>query len=175
MRFRSRFAGLVLIAAGTTLSLPALAIPGGDEGLYIAAGGNWTSVDKKEIDDSDTTVSFRIGYMFNSFFGVEGGLLPLGDYKKRDTRLEIDAFTAAGVLNIPIAIVDLYGKLGLALVDAEFSSPLFRESSDSVEPFIALGIELDLGVLNFYLEASRIDTDGDADVDVVGVGIKLEF
>lgn len=175
MRLRSRFAAFALIAAGTTFNVPVLAVTGGDPGLYIAAGANWTSVDDNVIDDSDTTIGFRVGYMFNSFIGIEGGLLPLGDYKARDTRLTIDGITAAAILNLPVAIVDLYGKLGLALVDAELSTPLFRESSDTAEPFFGLGVELDLGVLNFYAEASRIDTDVDVDVDVIGVGIKLEF
>ena len=108
-------AALLIMTATTTLSARA------DDGIYFALGLNAVSVDDERIDDSDTKLGFRLGYMFNSWIGLEGGLQRLGDFRQRDTELEVDALTGALVVNVPIALIDIYARLGIANVDSDLT------------------------------------------------------
>ncbi|MDH3693010.1 MAG: porin family protein [Gammaproteobacteria bacterium] len=179
MRLHKTFTNLLLVLVVSAVSAPVFAVQGGDPGLYIGVGANRLTVDDSDIDDSDTTFSGRIGYMFNSFLGVEGRLIDLGEFEDRGAKLDVDGIAASLVLSVPVGFVDLYGKLGVIHVEGELEleTPLGRidKDGDGAEAFAGIGIEFDTGTLNIFGEYSRIDNDLDIDIDVITAGLKFEL
>jgi len=168
-----------------------------DGGLYVAAGGSHARVDSGDFDDSDTALTLRVGYMFNDIVGLEGGYYDLGKFSdsveqlerilrdaaggRGNVDLDLDGYSLALVLNLPLALFDIYGKIGVFGVDAELTADTpvgrFRRDESAAGPLIAVGGELDLGALNIFAEISRIDIDEVEvqDLDIASIGIKLEF
>ncbi len=179
MHLHKAFVNSVLVLALSVISAPVFAVQGGDPGPYIGVGANRLSVDESDLDDSDTTFSGRIGYMFNSFFGVEGRLIDLGEFEERNAKLDVDGIAAALILSVPVGFVDVYGKLGVIHVEGELvlDTPFGRieEDGDAAEAFAGIGVEFDTGTLNIFAEYSRIDNDLDIDIDVATVGLKFEL
>lgn len=58
--------------------------------------------------NNNTAVGADAGYMFNSFLGVEGGIIGSNDVTIWDGAVK-------GVL--PLGLIDIYGKLGLAYIN----------------------------------------------------------
>ncbi len=155
----------------------------GNTNIYVALGGSYVGADG-EIEDiglNDNTFSStgRIGYTFGSLIGAELGYFELGGVDEGALSVDMNAVTAAVVLNAPLAFIDVYGKLGLAVIDADadIESPIGDLSfdGDGTELFGAVGGEFDMGPLNFFLEYARFQTDLNIDVDVISAGVKLEF
>ncbi len=161
------------------MSTPALALENGDPGFYFGVGANRLTVDDSDIDDSDTTFSGRIGYMFTSIIGVEGRFIDLGSFKEDNAKLDADGIAAALVLSVPVGFIDLYGKLGVIRVEGELEldTPFgsIKEDGDAAEAFAGVGVEFDTGTLNIFGEYSRIDNELDIDIDVITAGLKFEF
>lgn len=196
-RFRKGIILLVAISALGFVTQTAMAGTMGDDGFYVAVGGSNARVDTGDFDDSDTAATVRVGYMFNSIVGLEGGYFELGDFSdsvdelqelvedalgnRGDVDLDLDAFSLAVVLNAPLTLFDLYGKVGVLAVDAELkaNTPFgrFGRSESAAGPLLALGGELDLGLVNIFAEVSRINIDEDEvdDLDIASIGVKFEF
>jgi len=187
-----------VIALMTACVPPALAQNFGDYGLYVAGGlsrinASFDNARGRSVDESDTTGSLRVGYMFpnrrqlNGLFGLELGYLDLGSFKSgtvgRDNEVDVsaDGFTIAGVASFRAAqSVDIYARLGAYMVDTTSSSVVNgqRVSSDDggTEPFFALGAEIDNGDWNFFGEFAKVDAGGrNFEADVITVGVKFEF
>jgi len=187
-----------VIALMTACVPPALAQNYGDYGLYVAGGlsrvnASFENSRNVTIDESASTGSIRVGYMFpnkrqlNGLFGLEIGYLDLGSFKSgrvgRNSEVDIsaDGFTIAGVASFRAAqSVDIYARLGAYMVDTNSSSVVNgrRVSSDDggTEPFFALGAEIDNGDWNFFGEFAKVDAGGrNLEADVITVGIKFEF
>ncbi len=163
-----------------------------DSGFYGAITANRLSADFKDVndvnfDESDTAAGIRGGYMFNDYFGVELGYIDFGRYTAGGDRpgnqidLDADAFNAAIVINFSIADnIDLYGRIGAYQIDVASSSivagVMLQEDQDETEAYGALGVEWDLGELNFFAELSKADTDtNDLTIDVATIGVKFEY
>lgn len=107
----------------------------------------------------------------------------LGNYQgSRGGEIDADGYSIAGVLNWSVADRwDIYGKLGAAMIEAKSDQfipgvGLVREDDDETNVFGGVGVEYDLGTLNFYFEWARMDTDvADLKVDAIALGIKAEF
>jgi len=179
MSLHKNLTKLLLVFVMGAVSTPVLALEGGDPGFYIGFGANRLTVDDSDIDDSDTTFSGRIGYMFNSVIGVEGRFIDLGEFEEDNAKLDVDGIAASLVLSVPIGFVDLYGKLGVIRVEGELEldTPFgsISEDGDGAEAFASLGVEFDTGTLNIFGEYSRIDNELDIDIDVITAGLKFEL
>ena len=159
-----------------------------DTGWFVGAGlarldANFDSPTDANFDDSDDTWQLKFGYMFTDIVGIEGGYVDLGNYQgSRGGEIDADGYSIAGVLNWSVADRwDIYGKLGAAMIEAKSDQfipgvGLVREDDDETNVFGGVGVEYDLGTLNFYFEWARMDTDvADLKVDAIALGIKAEF
>jgi OOP family OmpA-OmpF porin len=169
------------------LGLP-IASADDDTGWYAGIAVNRLDADFEDrsdldFDDSDDTASIKLGYMFNPWFGLEGGYLDLGDYTGGSgLSIDADAFQFAGVLNWEVVgILDVYGKLGAFFVNADSDQfiPGFgrvEEDDDATEAYAGIGAELDFGTWNLFGEFSAVDTDvSDLTIDIITFGVKYEF
>lgn len=191
---------IILLVAIVTLGFAtqtAMAGTLGDDGFYIAVGGSNARVDARGFSDSDTAGTLRVGYMFSSIVGLEAGYFELGKFSdsvdeiqalldnalgtRGDVDLDLDAYSLAVVLNAPLALFDLYGKIGVLTADAELTATTsvgrFRRSESATGPLVAVGGELDLGLLNVFAEVARININEDEvdDLDIASIGVKFEF
>lgn len=174
---------VLLTLALCMASNAALADLPGNSNIYAAVGASYITgdgdVDDIDLDDDDFAGTARIGYLFGSFIGAEIGYFDLGELNEDELSVDADAFTAALVVNAPLSIIDIYGKVGIVRVDAdvEIDSSIGDISfgEDSTEAFFALGGEFDLGPVNIFAEYARIDADFDLDINVYTAGLKLEF
>jgi OOP family OmpA-OmpF porin len=188
----NRFHPVLIGAALSGLLLLPTAQADDDTGLYLGASANRMSANFRgendvNFDESDTAGGLRIGYMVNNFFGVEFGYLDLGSYNavgdtpSNNINLSAKGFTGAFILNWELVNqIDVYGKVGAFSIDTDANSTIagikFSESETSTEVFGGIGIELDLGNINFFAEYSAVNTDvNDLTLDIASIGIKYEF
>ena len=135
--------------------------------FYVGGGINVTSLDVDTGDDSDVVPAIFVGWKPIKFFAVEGGYYDLGKYDKVD----VDTWTLSAVGILPLAILDIYGKLGLA--DVSLSGADVDGESD---PFYALGANINItSLIDLYAEVQRIAVTDDTDLDMIGAGIRFVF
>ncbi|MGK0500519.1 MAG: opacity protein-like surface antigen [Oceanicoccus sp.] len=168
-------AALSVVTINTTLISTAAA----DNGLYIGAGVYLADIDAAGIDGDETTTAFFLGYTFIDSIlfmaSIEAGYYDLGDFGSSDVEAEIDAYTVAAVLNLPIGpMFEIYGKAGVAFIDAEVSVGPIDLSDDSEEIFYGVGASFDiLDTIDIYAEYLLFDNDVDS--KVAGIGVRLAF
>lgn len=150
------------------------------EGLYVGGALYTSKVDDAihgvSIDDRDTVPSVFVGYRFNNYVAAEAGYYDLGKYSDNLVKFEARAATLAAVGVLPLGLVDVYGKLGLAYIDAksEALNGLLRDRDKGTEAFAALGVALNLGEhVDLFVEYQLFDYD--ARIDMLGVGVRFAF
>lgn len=171
-----------------------------DAGFYVGLGIARASLDFQdqsevdvEFEDTENAYLGRVGYMFSNWIGVEGAYYRFNNYQNIDSDVldnydlqgisnadvDIDAFTASIVLNLPLQYVDLYAKGGFANLEGTASATSDRTTvtltDSSTEPFAVVGAELDFGQFNLFSEYTRILDNDDYSVDLLSAGIKFEF
>lgn len=170
--------------AGTALALASSLASA--SGFYVGGGAYDTSVNDKidlmEVKDNAVTPAVFVGYRPINMLGVELGYYDLGrmDDKQLIGKVHLDgqAATAAAVLTLPLGLIDIYGKAGVAYVDgsAKFAMPgiAYKKDLSGTDPFVAAGVALNvLNTLYVYTEYQRIESD--VKFDMVGVGVRLDF
>ena len=150
------------------------------EQLYIGIGAYETSIDGDfdniDIDDDDTTAAAFLGYKFSKMFAIEAGYYDLGDHSGNNIDAEVDAFSLAGALILPLAIFDIYAKAGIAYINIDWKNKINNRSDDDSdsEAFAGVGANINLGRhIDLYAEYLYFDTD--IDVDTLGLGVRLLF
>jgi OOP family OmpA-OmpF porin len=163
--------GLALVCATTTAYST-------DVGKgYISGYIGSTNIEDDGFDDSDT--SFRIGggYKFNKNFALEGYYIDYGTTSDSGFTADADGLQVQGVGLLPVSKnVDIYGKLGLVMWDAELCLSGFGCMNDDGNDFVfgfggsfALSKQVDLRA-----EYEIADFDG-TDVTTLMVGVNFAF
>ncbi len=176
----------LLIAALTVPALslaPITSLADTDDGsaLYVGLGASLVDIDEAELDfdDSDATADIRVGYMFTNSLGLEIGYQDLGNFSEGNAELDLDAYSAALVANIPLNNFDLYGKLGANRINGELTiNGNSIADEDDTNLFFGGGAELDMGSFNLFTEytITKFDNDNvDTDIQRVTAGIKIEL
>ena len=143
---------------------------------YISGFIGNTNVEESGFDDSD--ISFRIGggYKFNKNFALEGYYIDYGTAEDSGFSADADGPQVQGVGLLPVSNnVDLYGKLGLTMWDAELCSPFGCISDDGTD--IVFGFGGNFAVSNkvdLRAEYEIADFDG-TDVTTLMVGVNIAF
>lgn len=137
-KLMTAFVGLVAFAAS-----PAFADKGFSAGASVGYSNVSFEEDGASIDLTGTGYKIFGTYMFNDYFGIEGGWLNLGDPSDTvagfDVELDADAFDVFAVGALPVSdSFDLFAKAGMLAWDASISIDGFGEDSDSGED-LALG------------------------------------
>ncbi len=178
------------LAALTLATLPLTAMAGKDSGFYIGGSLGNASLDYSEshsagdidFDDDDTAYKVFAGYNF--------GLVPLidiaaevsyVDFGKHEgevanitnNKLEVEAWTAVGLVGFNLGPIGVFGKMGLATWDGDISGPL-NGSDDGTDPLYGLGAKLQLGSLAVRAEYELFDLDK-IDIDYFSVGASYTF
>lgn len=170
-----------------------------DVGFYLGAGVARANINFKSNDsfdlgfeDTENAYTAKAGFMFTNWIGIEAGYYNFDEYENiadnvisdlnlsnADAQLDLDAFTGAIVLNLPLPYFDIYAKGGVVRLNADASvnalGESFTVSESRTEPFAVVGAEIDFGTINLYTEYTRVVDTDDLGIDLVTGGIKLEF
>lgn len=182
--------GLMAIVAASALAAaqPALA----DSGLFISAAANYGQVDDdfeldevEDIDDlkaafDDSSIGFNagVGWRFNNWLALDVGYWDFGEFKSdrygtgRKAEIDTTAFTAGGMVSVPLWILDLYGRAGVAFWDADAD---IRDADDDGEDlYYGAGVALNVfSSIDLYLEVVRFDLQ--TDLDTASLGVRFTF
>ena len=140
------------VLAGGALALaaaPAQAqVPGFD--LYIGAGlgqsdANTGPLEFTDIDDKDMSWKILGGVRFASMFGAELNYIDFGKVSADEAAVDYKGLAAFGMFYVPLPmpVLDLYAKAGVARVDADVDA--FDYSTDDTRFAWGLGAQFKLG------------------------------
>lgn len=156
-----------------------------DSGLSIGASAGYVSIadseSNLEFDGNDVGYKLFGTYMFNDFFGVEGGYVDFGapDADVFASRLSIEATGWNGYLvaNLPLGqSFDLFAKAGAVKWDADsFIDGIAVASDDGSDLALSGGVRLNIGSLGIRAEIDWYDI---ADTDkawMASIGLEFRF
>jgi len=177
----------LLAAAACTLALFQPNVLADSDGLFIGAAGLYGQVDDdfsfEDEDDleaffDDSSVGFNggVGWRFNKWLSVDAGYWDFGEFKSdrlgNDEKAEIETttWTVGGMLSVPLWILDVYARGGVAIWDADSSD--FED--DGEDPYYGVGAALNIfGSVDLYAEVIRFDLQ--TDLDTASLGIRITF
>jgi opacity protein-like surface antigen len=146
-------AALLAIGALGVVSAPAMAqVPGVD--LYIGAGIGQSDVDLSAddlnaLDFDSKDMGWKVfGGLRATMFGAELQYIDFGNPNGDDSEVEYKALGAYGLvyLPLPLPVLDIYAKAGMAKVDADLSVDGLGEDSVKDTQFsYGLGVQLKFG------------------------------
>lgn len=145
-----------LLAIGTLgVAAPAAAqVPGAD--FYIGAGVGQSNVDLSEdnlgsldFDAKDTGWKLLAGVRVASLFGAEIEYIDFGKPNGDDAAVDYKGIAAYGLLfaPLPLPILDLYAKAGMAKVDADLDLDGIESTAKDTQFTYGLGAQLKFGSL----------------------------
>ena len=152
-------------------------------GAYYSDMNDWDDFDPDEIDIEDInfggssfSYNVQVGYRFNKWLSLDATYIDLGDYETdrefngNRQAFDVDAFTFGGMVSVPLWILDLYAKGGVA--DWKFDGALVDE--DGTDPYYGLGLAFNLGgSLDLYGE--WVQYDFETQINNFGLGIRWTF
>lgn len=161
----SGLAAALVLAAGDARAQ----VPGVD--FYLGGGIGQSNADISagdlevpEFDKKDFAWKLFGGVRFASMFGAELEYIDFGKPKGSDAELKYKGFAGYGLIYVPLPlpILDIYVKAGLARIDADGETPDFSINTDDTKFSFGAGVQLKLGSLairgeyqQFKLEDSK--------------------
>jgi opacity protein-like surface antigen len=133
------------------------------------------------IDDKDNGWKAILGYRFNRNLGVEGSFNYMGTAKTPsasvggDYLAEARAIPAYGVGFLPLGPVDLFGKIGIALVDAQGNVDGAEYDDRGSEFTYGVGVQFRLNRFAIRAEYEKFDTDVIGGLDLMSLGATYTF
>lgn len=165
-RARHMLAMLVATGALALAAVPAQAQQG--LGIYVGGGVGQSNADIDDLqvpdfDDEDFAWKLFAGVRFLSFFGAELDYIDFGDPGSDDATLSYNGLAAYGMVYLPISLVDLYAKVGLAKLDVDID-PLNLDTDDTNFAY-GVGVQVKFGRWAIRGEYERFEVD-DNDLDI---------
>ena len=158
-------------------------------GFFIAGGANYAQFDS-DLDDEidwdddieaffdDKAVGYNLGagYRFNKWLALDAAYWDLGEFKSDELdngdKLKYDTsiWTVGGIVSVPLWILDIYGRAGAAMWDAD--SRFIEE--DGTDLYYGAGAAINVfRSLDIYLEYVRFDADNA--IDSANLGLRWTF
>jgi len=166
-----------------TLALFAATASAADNGFYLGAGISQSQIDgvADEFDMEDTSFKLIAGFRPLDVFAVELNYMDLGSdtLSEGGFSAEAEARAIAGfaMLMLPLPLVDLYVKAGLAYWETEASSSLApaRLKDDGTEFAYGAGIQVRFWSLAARLEYESFDIEDTDGLDLFTLGLTYTF
>jgi hypothetical protein len=171
----------------TALTLAAGAAQADSTGLYVGAGITKAKVDNifGSVDINNTAWKAIAGFRPISLFAVEANYLSLGSQTRSFSGLggahaDAKAFAAyaVGFLPLPLPLIDVYGKAGLARwqLSGNTTNPgLFAISDHGTEFAWGAGAQVHVGNIAGRLEYERFNMNNTDGVKVYTLGVTLNL
>lgn len=154
---------------------------GGNYGYYKARGG--------DFDDETDLIEGAVGFHFTPHLGIEASFIDFGRFGDRLADAEVDGWTAAAILRLPLTdTTGLYAKGGLLFWDAAVSrADDVEEAIDDSDVFYGAGLDFRVSpLISIAVEYVRYEIDiegpgilaairGSTDIDAAKLGVRLTF
>jgi len=169
-----------VLAAATAIASAVAFAPSASAQLYGGAGLTVFQTDVGGEDINIAAAMGRLGWEFNPFFAVEGEAafgIAEDEIDVLGTPVDIgidSGFGAFAVGKIPLAVIDIFGRVGYADVSIEGSAGGFSASEDGSGMAYGGGINFNILLLRMRAEFTRYEID-DGDIDSLGVSALLKF
>ncbi len=173
------------------LALSAFCTPvfSANEGFYL--GGSFgNSVINGQIDDTDNikNIDFKsddtgyklFGILRSGAFALEGGYIDFGTPTTTtaddvELKYELSGWDLFGVGNLTLGPVDIFGKVGLFLWDANQTNGAITVGNKGTDLTYGAGITLNVGSLGLRLEYERFEISNLDNVAMYSVGITIKL
>jgi hypothetical protein len=172
--------------------LPTMLAAGGvanaaDNGFYLGAGVTQAKVDdifNTNLKIDNTGYKIIAGFRPLDLLAVEANYIDLGDESRNlglaNGTADAKAFAAFGMLFLPIPIVDVYAKAGLARwkLDGRVNggnTTLFSTDDSGTEFAYGAGAQLQFGSLGARLEYESFDIDNTDGAEIISLGVTYTF
>lgn len=183
---------ITLIASAIVLAgFATVAQAGSESGFYLGGSVGSASIDASdndpdvgeiEFDDDDSAYKVFLGYNIGAVplvnLAVEGAYVNFGTFGGEvagfDGEVDVDGFTAFGLVGFDLGPVGLFGKVGMLSWDNELSVDDFDESDSGNDPAYGLGAKFQIGSFAVRGEYELFDLDG-VDIDMYSVGAAFTF
>jgi hypothetical protein len=161
-----------------------------DNGFYLGGGVTQAKVDNigddfdtGDLDDfelDDTAWKLIAGFRPVNFFAIEANYVDLGDEERTVGGIRFNAgakaFTAYAVGFLPIPVVDVYAKAGLARWESEATAVgLFDLDEEGTDFAYGAGVQVHLGSLAARLEYEQFDIENTDGVELLTLGATWTF
>ena len=184
---------LFALALGIAVLLTPSLASADSSGFFLEAGGYYTQLDTKisdddidwdddiedvlaRFDDSSAGYNLGAGWRFNKWLSVDAGYWDLGKFDSEalsagdSISYETTAYTLGGMVSVPLWILDIYGRAGVAMWDTDSR----YIETDGTDAYYGVGAALNVfGSIDLYAEYVRFDLD--AAIDTVGLGVRFTF
>jgi len=180
-RFNPRHALTALCAAGALAcgAGPAYAVgvPGAD--LYMGVGLGQSNADvalAPDFDKKDMGWKIFAGGRFLSMFGAELDYLNLGKPNGGGAEVKSKGFAAFGMyyLPIPLPVLDIYVKAGMARLDSDGSDGVTPFSTDDTKFAYGGGLQLKFGSWAIRSEYEKFKVE-DSKPSMLSLGFSKSF
>lgn len=148
-----------------------------ESGWYLGAsvgnsdlGFQDTDISSIDIDDNDIGYKLFTGLKF-TVFALEAGYVDFGSVGSIDkATADLSGFSGFGKLSMGLGPVEVFGKVGGFVWDADIDSVEATYKEDGVDPAIGVGAAFNLGGIGIRAEYEYFDI-GDFDkVSMLSVG-----
>lgn len=164
-----------------------------DNGFYLGAGVSQTEIDAfdddafgvGDLDDfkiDNTSYKIIAGFRPLDFMAIEANYIDLGDGEVGvgdfTFRTEAKAIAAYALFSLPIPIVDVYAKLGVARweLDGSFDGTDIDDLDDEATEFAyGVGAQMNFGSLGARLEWENFDVDRTDGAELLTLGLTWTF
>lgn len=169
-----------VFAAATAIASAVAFAPSASAQLY---GGAGLTVFQTDFDDQDINIAAamgRLGWEFNPFLAIEGEAafgIAEDEVDVLGTPVDVGVDSGVGVFavgKVPLAVVDLFGRIGYADLTIEGSVGGLSASEDGSGMAYGAGINFNVLVLRMRAEYTRYEID-DGDIDSLGLSALLKF
>ncbi len=156
-----------------------------DSGLAIGASAGYVTLadteSNVEFDGNDVGYKLFGTYMFNNFFGIEGGYVDFGapdaDVFGNNLSIEATGWNGYLIANLPLGnTFDLFAKAGAVKWDADsFIDGIAVGSDDGSDLALSGGMRVNIGSLGIRAEIDWYDI---ADTDkawMASIGLEFRF
>jgi len=167
-----------------------------DNGIYIGGGVSRTSIDTGSnfvesapdfsLDDDDNGFKVIVGMRPLDWLGFEANYVDFGNIEVTESGLtvpdgsfELTGIDAFAVGFLPVAFVDVFGKVGVIRWDSDAAVTVggvdFASSDSGTDLAYGAGVQARLGSLAARLEYERFEVDGTDEVAMISLGLTYTF
>lgn len=125
-----------------------------------------------DIDESDIGYKITTGLKF-TIAAVEASYIDFGNIEGADSSIEIAGFDAFAMLSMGLGPVEVFGKLGGFVWDADFETVEASYKDDGVDPAVGIGVAFNLGDMGVRAEYEYFDISDFDDVSMLSVGVNF--
>jgi len=173
----ARFAALL---AGTLLGSAAIApVRAADDGFYLSAalGAAQQNYDLQTFDahGNQTGYKFALGFLPIDLLAAEVSYIDFGRAFNGISYADTNAVGAFALAFLPIPLLDVYGKVGLAEWRTDAQSPGFGFHRTGANVAYGAGVGTNWGNIGARLEYERYEVSHSNDMGMASIGVVWTF